>query len=112
LVLPLFAIVLGTLRIAPVIIPIVAVLSFMGGLMRIIYALMFESKQAAGDAAIVSQFTQGQISGPGSYGALPPQTSIPVSDFQMPRAGSWRETDDLEPSSVTDSTTKLLEKNQ
>jgi hypothetical protein len=46
----------------------------------------------------------------GQRQALPGQQSIPASAYAPPRAGSWRDTNDLEPSSVTESTTKLLEK--
>ena len=45
-----------------------------------------------------------------SASGLPPQQSIPASAYAPPRAGSWRDTKDLEPTSVTESTTKLLEK--
>jgi hypothetical protein len=50
------------------------------------------------------------LHGPGQHHALPGQQSIPASAYAPPRAGSWRDTNDLEPSSVTESTTKLLEK--
>ena len=42
--------------------------------------------------------------------ALPPQRSIPVTDYvSPPAAGNWRDTNDLKtPGSVTESTTKLL----
>lgn len=45
--------------------------------------------------------------------ALPPQTSQPVSSY-VPPAGSWKapETGDLVPSSVTEGTTKLLQKDE
>ena len=46
----------------------------------------------------------------GQHQALPPQQSIPANAYAPPKAGSWRNTNDLEPTSVTDSTTKLLEK--
>jgi len=48
----------------------------------------------------------------GQYHALPGQQSIPVSAYAAPTAGSWRDTKDLEPSSVTESTTRLLEKEE
>ncbi len=52
----------------------------------------------------------------GLYGqanpALPPQQSIPVSAYQAPSAGSWRDTNDLQPASITENTTKLLEKDE
>jgi len=44
--------------------------------------------------------------------ALPGQQSIPASAYAAPQAGSWRDTKDLEPSSVTESTTRLLEKEE
>jgi len=50
---------------------------------------------------------------PGLYGppqgqqALPPQHSQPVSQYQ-PGAGSWRDTNDLQPS-VSESSTKILD---
>jgi hypothetical protein len=44
--------------------------------------------------------------------ALPPQQSIPAQAYAPPRAGTWRDTNDLEPSSVTESTTRLLEKDE
>jgi uncharacterized protein with PQ loop repeat len=50
------------------------------------------------------------IHGAGQHQALPPQQSIPASAYAPPRAGTWRDTNDLEPTSVTESTTKLLEK--
>lgn len=50
------------------------------------------------------------LHGAGQHQALPGQQSIPASAYAPPRAGSWRDTNDLEPTSVTESTTKLLEK--
>ena len=43
-----------------------------------------------------------------SQTALPPQQSVPASFYAQPQAGRRRETNDLEPSSVTESTTRLL----
>lgn len=44
--------------------------------------------------------------------ALPPQQSIPISTYGPPIAGSWRDTNDLQPTSVTESTTRLLDKDE
>lgn len=41
-------------------------------------------------------------------GALPPQQAIPVDIYSAPRPGSWRETNDLQPHSVTEGTTKFF----
>lgn len=42
--------------------------------------------------------------------ALPPQQSIPASAYVPPQQGNWRDTNDLVQPSVTEGTTKLLEK--
>ncbi len=43
-------------------------------------------------------------------GALPPQQSIPTSVYTSPKTGAWRDTNDLEPASVTDATTRHLKR--
>ena len=78
-----------------------------GGLLRIAYALMFESKFAPAlpegrhDRELNSSTT---IVSPA---ALPP---LAASEYISPQSGRWLDTNDLEPTSVTESTTKLLEK--
>lgn len=49
---------------------------------------------------------------PASNAALPPQREMPASTYAAPTTGSWRDTNDLEPASVTEGTTKLLEKDK
>lgn len=44
--------------------------------------------------------------------ALPPNQSIPTSAYVPPNQGNWRDTKDLVQPSVTEGTTKLLEKNR
>lgn len=84
-----------------------------GGLLRIAYAMMFESNKpsvaadewwpkAMGSSA--DTVDERQLSGSGSKGELNP------SSFVSPRSNQWLDTNDLEPTSVTDHTTKLLEK--
>lgn len=41
--------------------------------------------------------------------ALPPQQSIPVSAYQTPQAGSWRDTNDLQPA-TSETVTQLLDR--
>ena len=52
----------------------------------------------------------------GLYGtaqtALPPQQSIPVEVYAAPKTGNWRDTNDLEPASVTENTTRLLDRDE
>lgn len=48
-----------------------------------------------------------------SQGALPPQQSVPASSYVPPAPGRWQTTNDLTaPPSVTEPTTKLLEKDK
>lgn len=109
LVVPLVAILSAALDITPVFVPIFAILGFMGGLMRIIYALMFQSGQAQ---MVLEPGEQNHQLNAGSQRGLPPQTSYPITDLSMPVAGRWRDSADLSPGSVTESTTKLLEKEE
>jgi hypothetical protein len=80
-----------------------------GGLLRVVYALMFESGNLESNIMTTPSL-------PGSVenrGALPPSYAAPASVYSSP-AGAWRDTNDLQarPSSVTDSTTKLLQKEE
>ncbi len=54
------------------------------------------------------------LSGNQQQNALPPQTSQPVSAYAPPLAGSWKapDTGELVPHSVTEGTTKLLQKDK
>ena len=54
------------------------------------------------------------LSGNSNQAALPPQTSQPVSSYVSPSAGSWKapDTGELVPHSVTEGTTKLLQKDE
>jgi hypothetical protein len=112
LIVPLIAMLHIATNTEPIIMAIAAIMSFWGGLLRIIYAYMFESKFLTGKTleekiiSSVQSLKGNQMNQP----ALPPQQSIPATDYVSPKAGSWRTTNDLvQPSSVTDSTTKLLE---
>ena len=83
-----------------------------GGLLRIIYALFFESKYSHNPLA------PDESRRTGSVAAGQPNRELPVGDSSSyipptpARAGNWRDTNDLQPPSVTDATTKLLEKEQ
>jgi hypothetical protein len=91
-----------------------AILLFVGGLLRMVYAFMFESSEPTGKTIeeTVYQTAQNILSGSQNQNALPPPQSIPTSSYMPPKHGNWRDTNDLEPSSVTDHTTKLLEKDK
>lgn len=113
---PLTAIFSAFLGIEPFLPAILAILFFVGGMLRVVYALMFESgvpggktleeKVLSGTPILVSKEKAGE---------LPPAQSIPVNVYAPPPlAGHWRDTNDLAPTpgSVTDNTTKLLQKDE
>ena len=107
LVVPLMGILTIFLHIPPIL-PLLGLLIFaVGGLLRVAYAALFE----AGNSP--AGFPEHLMREPESRGALPPSHSTPASAYTAP-GGSWRDTNDLErvPSSVTDSTTKLLQKEE
>lgn len=89
--------------------PVIGVFLFgVGGLLRIAYALMFES-----GAPKVASTRDNVFPESSGAAALPPSQSVPASAYTSP-AGAWRETNELQhqPGSVTDSTTKLLQKDE
>jgi hypothetical protein len=92
-----------------------AVVGIFGGLIWLISSLMFLKKDVPvypGNQAFMPQAARPDLQGQPNYSALPPQRSVPVSSYGSPQAGSWRDTNDLEPTSVTESTTRLLEKDE
>ena len=96
----------GILNAPDELIGIFAITGVFGTMMIVLASLIFFRSSKA-----VTPFSQ-QFQDPhGLYGvnqtALPPQQSIPVSAY-APRPGTWRDTNDLEPTSVTENTTRLL----
>ena len=93
-----------------VLVAVSAVIFFAGGLMRILYALLFESStpglKRADSTIEASPVTPAQLSGRPRVSALPPPQSIPVSDF-APRRMNTAELS--QPPSVTENTTRLLD---
>lgn len=102
---PLLGMVTIALNIEPFLVGAAVVLCVMGGLLRTVYALMFESGASSGAMPTA-------LAGTDNRQALPPGQSTPASTYVSPNAGSWRDTNDLQhqPGSVTDTTTKLLQK--
>lgn len=84
---------------------IVVALFGMGGFLRIVYALMFESKYPA------EQTSGRELNPTFSTAALPPQRTTPASEYVSP-ASAWRDPETAIPASVTDNTTKLLEEDR
>lgn len=109
---PMFAILhelLGT----PDKLPLIGVLFFMAGLLRLIYALAFEegsARRRKGSHAPSAYAPPGQF-GAGGWGAgeLPPAQSTPAHSYVPPRANTSEI--GYQPS-VTESTTRLLDEQQ
>jgi hypothetical protein len=115
LVLPLISILTVATDSEPYLVAITAIFSFFGGTLRMIYALMFESKNPMGKTLEqnIAGTAQNFLKSKSDKTALPPLQSVPVSDYVAPKTVSWRETNDLiERGSVTDNTTKLLQKEE
>lgn len=90
-------------------VPLAAVICFAGGLMRILYAAIFEqsARSMKRDApAYVPPATPATLKAGARVSALPPQQSIPVSDFTRRRVNT---AELAQPPSVTENTTRLLD---
>ncbi len=92
-----------------------AVLGIFGGLIMMVSAFLFFPKDRNVYPFAQAGLPQNQPAGypkqaPNQQSALPPQQSIPAAAYGPPQAGSWRDTNDLQPASVTESTTRLLDK--
>lgn len=113
LVVPILAIFTVMARAEPFAVVLSAIFLTVGGMLRAAYALMFESNVSVSPelAATGANASPGFLSGASSAGALPPNQSVPADSYISP-SGRWRDTNDLaaNPPSVTDSTTKLLQK--
>jgi hypothetical protein len=79
-----------------------------GGVLRIAYALLFE---AGGPHALLlpgNDRAPSQLTGKGNV--LPSLQTPSAADYDAPGIGHWQVENGLEPTSVTENTTKLLEK--
>jgi hypothetical protein len=94
---------------AKILIPLSAMICFIGGLLRLVYALLFEEDVQRVKPPPLSQFIPpvmpSQLGTAARGTALPPQQSIPVSDWR-PRADT---AELVRPPSVTENTTRLLD---
>jgi hypothetical protein len=110
LIVPLISILTIAVEAEPYAVVISAILLTVGGLLRMAYSLMFEADEPV--QAVSEQETVKYFGKTKSANALPPQQSIPTSTYVPPTPGNWRDTNDLTPPSVTDGTTKLLEREE
>ena len=91
---------------------ITALIGVFGSLMLFIFSLAFLKRPPRyiypNDIILPSAPVQFGPDGRVANNALPPHTSVPASVYAAPGPGHWRETNELERQSVTESTTRLL----
>ena len=114
---PLLAIISVSLNLEPTIVAIAAVVTFWGGLLRILYALIFEpgkaSPMSGSNVGFVESVKNNLTGKPSSKASLPEAAVVPAdSAFRPPATGNWRDTNDLQPTSVTEETTRTLDKSK
>ena len=107
LVVPIVAIFTVAIRAEPFAVAIAAISLFVGGLLRMAYAMLFEEHYTA-DSTKGDDFLSAAQLHMNRAAALPPSQSIPIDAFNAPQVGSWRDTNDLQPASIVEGTTKLL----
>lgn len=97
------------------IVAVTAVLGFIGGILIMLFSFLFLKKEPKNLTA--NEINQNineppnALTGNRGKNALPPQQTMPASTYVPPVPGSWQQnTDDLQPTSVTEETTKLLDK--
>lgn len=129
LVVPILAILTAAVNAEPFLVAITAILSFFGGILRMLYALFFEEGgQATVPNTILPESAKnivGSFKRPAAQNALPPQSAnfnpannsayIPPAQQPVPQNRDWRDSNTNEltyPPSVTEDTTKLLEKQE
>jgi hypothetical protein len=105
---PLMGMISLALKIEPFPVGIAVVVCFIGGLLRMVYALMFESAEP-GVPILEEKVIANASLPPTRPNVLPSQNTVPAAQYFKPTAGNWRDTNDLQPASVTENTTKLLE---
>jgi hypothetical protein len=95
-----------------------AIIGFCGGLLIAALSFLFlqaEKKFLPGQPEFSNGTAAPQyLNAKQNQAALPPPTSQPVSSYAPPSAGSWKapDTGELVPQSVTEGTTKLLQKDE
>ncbi|HEV2828874.1 MAG TPA: zinc ribbon domain-containing protein [Pyrinomonadaceae bacterium] len=109
LIVPLVAIISVFFLRSPELIPITAITCFVGGLLRIFYALLMEDSVAPmtvgstpGHLPAVRQFDQ-----PPRQAALPPPSANAATGWRQPKTAEL-----YQPPSITENTTRLLDKDE
>lgn len=111
LIVPIIAILTVAVHAEPYLVVISSILLFVGGLLRMAYAWMFEAAAGGGYNDLTGDLPERMFEKQ-MHGELPSAIEPPAASFFTPAPGSRKTTNDLQPGSVTEGTTRLLEKEQ
>ncbi len=114
IIVPLVALLVDAVHGPDLIVAVLALVTFWGGILRMLYALFFESKipQISANESVLPKVVQNALPGNKNSNALPPQQTMPVSSYESPVNGNWRDTKDFAQPSVTEHTTKFFERDK
>lgn len=108
IIVPLMAIFIEMINGVEEIIGFAAILTFVLGLVRMVYALFQSGIPTVENEGIVDTLKHDLIGKKLNEKALPPQQSQPIQDVYQPPAGNWRETADLQQAKSSEKQTKTL----
>lgn len=109
IIVPLLIIVSVLFHLHPALVITASILTFWGGILRMIYARLFESAYPGEINAEQKTLNFVKKIIGKKTAALPPQ-EMTVSSYTPPLVNNWRDTNDLIQPSVTEHTTKFLDK--
>ena len=109
ILIPLAVILSVTFGLTPALTVITAVLTFWGGILRMIYALAFESgTPTLENKGFVETVRQDLTGKRDRQKALPPEQFEIIDEIYAPRQGNWRGTADLQPTGINENTTRNI----
>jgi len=98
-----------TISLHPGVMVMIMFILFISCVIKMIYAVMFEPDEPLAAESADSQ-SANILLDKNNAAALPPAQTNPIADFASPMHGKWRDSNELVFSSVTDVTTKQLDK--
>ena len=114
MIVPIIGIISAALNFSPALFVITGILTFWGGILRMLYARIFESNEPSEDNLETGIFSSARtlLNKKQRANVLSPNQSTVDDSYLPPVTSNWRDTNDLAHPSVTDHTTKLLEKDR
>ena len=115
IIVPLLGILSTLLNFNETLIGLAAIVTFLGGFVRILFALIFQSSipvVSENEDGLIDAVKQNLIDKARGKKALSPEQSVSASEYISPEQGKWRDTNDLVKTSVTENTTKLLDEDE